>query len=93
MAHPGHETVQNETFLDTTVMVDGKHFARCTFNGATLVYGGGALPAFDHCTFNNIRLQFADKAANTLEFLSGLHRGGFPRAVNRIAANIRQQAM
>lgn len=91
MAHLTHQTVYNQTFVDTTVTVDGKEFERCTFNGATLIYTGGDLPAFTQCTFNNVSLQFADGAANTLQFLGGLHQGGFARAISRIAAGVRQQ--
>ncbi len=88
-----NQIVRNVTFQHEDVAVDGKRFEVCTFNNAALVYAGGKMPAFVNCKFNGVSLQFADAAANTLRYLSGLHQGGFARAVSKLLENIRQGTM
>ena len=78
------------TFRGVVVEVDGRRFVNCVFIEATLVYGGGPLPSFVECTFDDVSLQFADAAADTLKFLSGLQVGGFGPAVAKIFDSIRQ---
>lgn len=80
----------NTTYRNTLVEVDGQRFVNCVFIEATLVYSGGALPSFVGCKFDDVSLQFADAAADTLKFLSGLQAGGFGTAVSKIFDSIRQ---
>lgn len=84
------ETIENKTFQNEPVAVEGKAFNACVFNGATLIFSGGEMPSFTNCRFADVSLQFEDAAENTLKFLSGLRGGGFGPAVDSIANNIRQ---
>jgi hypothetical protein len=87
------QIVRNVTFQQEDVAVDGKQFEGCTFTNTALVYGGGPKPAFVNCQFNDVSLEFADNATNTLRYLNGLNQGGFARAVSKIFENIRQGLM
>lgn len=71
------ERIENQTFQDQSVSVDGKRFVACTFESCTLLYTGGDVPAFAKCRFNDVSLQFGESAVDTLKFLSGLREGGF----------------
>jgi hypothetical protein len=93
MSELSNGTLRGVTFAAVEVAVDGKRFESCIFNRSALVYGGGALPTFVNCKFNGVSLQFAGAAANTLAYLSGMHQGGFPRAVTKLMDNIRQGAI
>ena len=85
------ENVENQTFRNKTVRVDGTEFKDCTFYDATLVYAGGALPKFVNCTFSSVTLQFESAAAKTLKFLGGVSGGGFTPAVGKIMLGIREK--
>ncbi|NDJ84933.1 MAG: hypothetical protein GYB66_03515 [Chloroflexi bacterium] len=85
------EVVENQTFRSETITVDDTQFKNCLFDNASLVYAGGALPSFVDCQFRSVSLQFTAAAANTLEFLGGLRRGGFAPAVDKIINGVRNQ--
>lgn len=84
MAH-----IEDKTFRNEVLTVDGTQYTRCVFQGATLVYAGGDLPTFVDCRFDNVALQFDGAAARTVSFLAGLRDGGFSVAVSKIVAVIR----
>jgi hypothetical protein len=84
------ELIANQEFRNQEVRVDGQQFQRCLFENARIVYGGGALPTFIDCKFNNIRLEFTEGAANTIAFLGGMQAGGFRAAVSKLTQAIRQ---
>jgi hypothetical protein len=84
-------TVEKQTFSNKAVTVDGIEFKGCTFENSALVYAGGELPSFVDCQFNGVSLKFEDAAANTLSFLSGLRKGGFAPAVDKIVKSIRNK--
>lgn len=86
-------SVENKTFQSESVPVDGQEFKSCTFNDATLVYGGGALPTFVNCQFSGVSLHFEGAAGKTLQFLSGLSAGGFAPAVEKIVEGVRSQRL
>lgn len=83
------DAVNNQTFTQERVSVDGKAYTDCTFTNVTLVYGAGTVPTFTDCTFANTNLVFEGAASSTLQFLSGLYQGGFARSVDAIFENIR----
>ncbi len=83
--------VENKTFNNQVVQVDGNSYIGCTFTRSTLVYSAGKMPEFANCEFENVNLDFDGAAQNTLMFLSGLHRGGFQRGVETIFDGIRQK--
>ncbi|MGJ3239676.1 MAG: hypothetical protein ACFE0Q_13280 [Anaerolineae bacterium] len=81
--------IENASYENERVQIDGKSYRDCTFTDVTLVYSAGILPIFENCTFNNIQLDFSAEADNTLLFLSGLYRGGFAHSVEAIFDAIR----
>ena len=54
---------------DFPVETDGGHFIGCTFEGTTLVYGGGEHPKFDECTLEGVNWYFSEGALRTIQFL------------------------
>lgn len=80
---------ENQTFQDEAILVDGKQYKNCVFQDVTLIYEGGQLPTFVNCQFRGVDMQFAQAAANTLKFLSGLNKGGFKAAVDSILKGVR----
>jgi hypothetical protein len=82
-------SVENQTFQDDAILVDGNQYRNCVFIDTTLIYEGGKLPTFVNCQFRGVDLQFAESAANTLKFLSGLNKGGFQAAVDAILKGVR----
>ncbi len=58
--------------LTGRVMLDGASFDRCTFNGAVLIYSGGAPPTIQNCSFRNVRFEFQDAAARSLALLKAM---------------------
>jgi len=69
--------IKDREFVDEPVEVDDTKFFRCTFTRCTLVYSGGAHPAFDACGFNQVQFEFAGAAGRTLAFLQGLYHTPF----------------
>ena len=84
------EKMESKIFRNETVIVDNTQFVDCDFEGASLLYQGGALPTFEKCKFVGVSLQFGDAAANTLQFLSRLRTGGFSPAVDRLLESVRK---
>lgn len=87
------ETVENETFDSTSVVVDGKQFTNCTFHDVSLVYSGGDVPRFVDCEFTRVSLAFDDAAAQTMYFLRGMRKSNFGPAVDRMVATIRNESV
>jgi len=55
------------------VRVDGMRFIDCNFEAATMVYAGGAHPAFETCTFGDISWRFTEAALRTIQLLQIMH--------------------
>jgi hypothetical protein len=53
-------------FNHETVALDGDSFSDCEFRDCRLVYGGGELPNFSNCRFDNVEWKFEGAAARTL---------------------------
>jgi len=51
------------------VQTDGTSFIDCTFESASLRYGGGALPTFEGCSFGETGWYFEDAALRTIQLL------------------------
>ena len=62
---------EDET-LTGRVTLDGASFERCVFNGAVLVYSGGAPPMIQNCSFRDVRFEFQDAAARSLALLKAM---------------------
>ncbi len=59
-----------------TVDTDGNSYIGCTFNGATLRYGGGEHPTFEDCKFDAMSWYFTDAALRTIQLLQSLSSSG-----------------
>lgn len=62
--------------LSGRVELDGNSFINCSFQGATLVYRGGAAPSLADCRFDPAQIEFQDAAANTVRLLGAMARPG-----------------
>ncbi|HYD12622.1 MAG TPA: hypothetical protein VEC11_07225 [Allosphingosinicella sp.] len=58
------------------VDVDGNHFINCRFETTQLRYGGGQLPRFENCHFENIGWYFHDAALRTIQLLQFQNQEG-----------------
>lgn len=58
--------------LSGEIALDGNTFINVDFDGAELIYRGGASPAFSACRFNTANFSFRDQGANTLAFLNAM---------------------
>ena len=85
------ETIENKQFTAQTVKVDGRVFKNCDFTNAVLAYYGGDVPTFENCQFGDTKLSFGGAASNTLQFLTGMRRGGFTAAVDKLLDNVRKK--
>ena len=57
------------------VKTDATTFTNCRFESAQLRYGGGALPTFEDCVFENVGWYFEDSALRTVQLLQALGGG------------------
>jgi hypothetical protein len=63
------EKVQNRRFsTGETITIDGKSYARCTFDGCEVVYGGGEV-YWENCTWANCRITLVEHANRTVQVL------------------------
>lgn len=81
-------TLQNETFKNQNVVVDGHRFERCTFTNCGLIYEGGELPTFDRCKFKSVNIQLAGSALRTTQYLSGMYQGGMAKPVEAVLTRL-----
>jgi len=51
------------------IQTDGKSFIGCSFEKATLAYGGGVHPSFEECRFGEVAWRFNDAGLRTVQFL------------------------
>jgi hypothetical protein len=66
MADRKHE---NETFGPEPLLVDGRIFVSCRFNGTKLIYTGDADVSFFGCSMTNVSFDFSGAAGRTLKML------------------------
>lgn len=83
-------TIENQTFTDENVAVDGNRYVTCTFTDCKLVFAGGELPVFDRCAFNGTSVQLEDRAFQTVKYLNGLYRGGLTQPVDTVVEAVRE---
>ena len=68
----GPARLSGRTFGVERIILDGGTFVECTFEGTTLVYFGGKIPAVDRCRLDNVKFEFEGPAKNTVELLRWL---------------------
>lgn len=66
------EHVQDKTFKNERVEIDGKRFTSCTFEGCELNYAGGDVEFGPGCSVENCRPQFSGPARRTVLLLHSL---------------------
>jgi hypothetical protein len=64
--------IKESKFRNTRVPLDGQEFVDCTFHDCTLIYSGGIPPSLKGCDLGNSKLEFADAAKRTVEFLRAM---------------------
>ena len=80
---------QGETFINTTIELDGNEYDGCDFKNCTIIYRGGELPSLANCSFGSPNFIFEDSAQNTLVFLRLLYHGGLQPFIEVTFDNIR----
>ncbi|AXN41272.1 hypothetical protein [Peribacillus butanolivorans] len=71
------ETIEGKAFGVEQVILDGKRFVNCTFDGSELVYKGHDVFSLEKNDFTgHLRVRFADYAETTLGVLNALHSAG-----------------
>lgn len=67
---PGERTVvKNKVFGNKErVSLDDREFIGCTFNGCTMVFGGGEVPLIADCSLNGVDFDFEGSALRTVHF-------------------------
>lgn len=81
-------TFANAAFTNETVAVDGNRYEACRFTDCQLAYSGGELPTFVQCEFEGVSIRLDNGAAQTLQYLQGLYRGGLADPVEETLATI-----
>jgi hypothetical protein len=72
MAADAVERIEDQVFkAGDVVILDGKHFSRCTFDGCKVVYAGG-YAGFEHCLWGNCAYSFTEAAYRTGGLLATL---------------------
>lgn len=56
------------------VTVDFNEYIECEFKDCEIIYGGGGVPVFENCSFNNCRFSLIQRAANTVDYFSLLYQ-------------------
>lgn len=69
------ERIEEKYFASGVVDLDGKAFVRCDFDLVALRFSGKSPVGLSHCSFGNVRWEFADSAALTMQFFGGLYSG------------------
>lgn len=68
------EEIHSATFGIQRVVVDGRSFSDCSFNGTELVFRGEGSVAFHHCHFEDPKFTLDGPAATTMKILQGLYK-------------------
>lgn len=84
MTGPTRE-ISDKIFFDQ-VETDDTLFRGVTFDGAELVYRGGAAPTFDRCRFLDVTFTFEGPAGETLDYLRML--AGANPVLRQMVANL-----
>jgi hypothetical protein len=64
--------IQNKTFENETVVVDGNSFHNCTFKNCVIEYSGGLFEFGQSVTFPNSKITISGAAKNSALFFESL---------------------
>lgn len=70
------ETIENKTFINEAVELDGKGFIKCKFIGCHLIFRGKEPFGLREEVLDNVTMEFADHAALTVEAINALYKSG-----------------
>jgi len=73
-ADPTPRTIRDQ-LLTGRVTLDNARFEKCRFQGAVLVYSGGAPPHIQDCSFKDVSFEFEGAAGRTLALLQAMSAG------------------
>jgi len=85
--------IHDKEFGRERVLLDGKHFMGCKFNGSTMEFGATAPVGMIRCGFTDVKWEFTGAASLTINFMTGLYRGageGGRELVENTFASIRK---
>ena len=68
------KVIANKYFGVARVIIDGKHFTNCTFDGSELVFLGKLPFSFSKNNLTGIRMKFEGSSALTAESLAAMYR-------------------
>jgi len=84
------ESIEGKSFGVQQIVVDGKKFERCYFNGTELIIDGKAGFALINCEFSNTKFTFGRFASNALNALTMMYQDpSFRPLVEKTIENIR----
>jgi hypothetical protein len=86
--------IENQTFEDQTVRLDGNQYSQCKFRRCVLQYGGSEIPELENCEFHECSWSFTEAAARTVQFMTALYHGagqGGRELIEQTFENIRQR--
>jgi len=86
--------IANKTYGVERVVVDGKHFVNCKFDGTELVFTGKKPMGFSKNTMTNIRIKFEGNAALTTDALIAMYGDdGFRPIIEATLENIKKEGI
>jgi hypothetical protein len=88
------KNIANTSFGVERVILDGKHFANCIFNGSELVFKGEKPFSFSKNELSRVRIKFESNAALTTEALSAMYAdNGFRPIIEATLDNIKKSGL
>lgn len=86
--------LEDKTFVDQILPLDGNEFHNCTFRGCVLEFAGAAGFVLSGCTFESPpRFSVTGAASITFRMLARMYGTGFDEIVESLFENIRQSSM
>jgi len=76
------DCVRDRNFTREAVVLDGKTFVNCRFEGCELIYSGGRPFVFKNTTADECTMSFVGRAENTVQTLAMMHRFGMQAFVD-----------
>lgn len=80
--------IENRSFQDEQVVLDGNTYTNCTFRRCVMVYSATSEMSLTNCRLEGVEWAFDGPAARVLSFLHATYQGGrdgeeFVRAIFR----------
>ena len=86
--------IANKSFGVERVVIDGKHFVNCDFDGTELVFTGKKGAGLSANRMKNIRVKFENNAALTVDALIAMYTDeGFRPIIDTTLENIKKEGL